>query len=65
MTSLQPRSPYTKEELAQLYPKGLQLQLVQVVSSLMSLEFLAFSWLFDDGASAVPELIRRTAAPAW
>ncbi|KAI9755929.1 MAG: hypothetical protein M1815_004477 [Lichina confinis] len=31
MTSLQPRSPYTKEELAQLYPKGLQLQLVQVL----------------------------------
>lgn len=32
MTSLQPRAPYTPEELERLYPKGLQLQLVQIVS---------------------------------
>lgn len=32
MTSLVPREPYSKEELERLYPKGLQLQLVQVVS---------------------------------
>ena len=31
MTSLIPRGPYTEEELKRLYPKGLQLQLVQVV----------------------------------
>ncbi|KAJ9231396.1 hypothetical protein DTO169E5_8008 [Paecilomyces variotii] len=30
MTSLVPREPYSKEELERLYPKGLQLQLVQV-----------------------------------
>lgn len=31
MTTLIPREPYTPEELANLYPQGLQLQLVQVV----------------------------------
>jgi acid phosphatase len=31
MTSLQPRPPYTAEELQKLYPKGLELQLVQVL----------------------------------
>lgn len=31
MTTLKPREPYSPEELAKLYPKGLQLQLVQVV----------------------------------
>ncbi|KAF2660019.1 phosphoglycerate mutase-like protein [Lophiostoma macrostomum CBS 122681] len=30
MTTLQPRKPYTSEELAQLYPKELELQLVQI-----------------------------------
>ncbi|CAG8426530.1 unnamed protein product [Penicillium salamii] len=30
MTTLIPREPYTQEELARLYPQGLQLQLVQV-----------------------------------
>lgn len=34
MTTLQPRPPYTQEELEKLYPKELQLQLVQVVSLL-------------------------------
>lgn len=33
MTTLIPREPYTQEELARLYPQGLQLQLVQVVRS--------------------------------
>ena len=32
MTSLTPRPPYSPEELKALYPKELQLQLVQVVS---------------------------------
>ena len=32
MTTLIPRDPYSKEELERLYPKGLKLQLVQVVS---------------------------------
>jgi hypothetical protein len=32
MTTLNPREPYSPEELAQLYPKSLKLQLVQVVS---------------------------------
>lgn len=32
MTTLTPREPYSPEELEQLYPKGLKLQLVQVVS---------------------------------
>lgn len=32
MTTFIPRTPYTKEELAQLYPQELELQLVQVVS---------------------------------
>lgn len=32
MTTLTPRKPYSPEELEQLYPKGLKLQLVQVVS---------------------------------
>ncbi|KAA6406572.1 MAG: histidine acid phosphatase [Lasallia pustulata] len=31
MTTIVPRSPYSKEELEKLYPKGLQLQLVQVL----------------------------------
>ena len=31
MTTLQPRPPYTTEEVKELYPPGLQLQLVQVV----------------------------------
>ncbi len=31
MTTLTPREPYSKEELETLYPKGLQLQLVQIV----------------------------------
>lgn len=31
MTTLIPREAYTKEELEKLYPKGLELQLVQVV----------------------------------
>ncbi|KAH9222689.1 histidine phosphatase superfamily [Leptodontidium sp. 2 PMI_412] len=31
MTTLQPRGPYSQEELQQLYPKGLELQLVQVL----------------------------------
>lgn len=31
MTSLQPRVPYTDEELRKLYPAGLELQLVQVL----------------------------------
>ncbi|KAF2194885.1 phosphoglycerate mutase-like protein [Zopfia rhizophila CBS 207.26] len=31
MTTFQPRKPYTREELAQLYPKQLELQLVQIV----------------------------------
>ncbi|CZS99849.1 related to lysophosphatidic acid phosphatase [Rhynchosporium agropyri] len=31
MTSLQPRDPYTQEELQKLYPKDLELQLVQVL----------------------------------
>ncbi|OAX80650.1 hypothetical protein ACJ72_05013 [Emergomyces africanus] len=34
MTSLEPREPYSKEELQKLYPAGLQLQLVQVVNEL-------------------------------
>ncbi|KAJ5682927.1 hypothetical protein N7462_006092 [Penicillium macrosclerotiorum] len=33
MTTLIPREPYSPEELERLYPKGLKLQLVQVVSS--------------------------------
>ncbi|OCK79686.1 phosphoglycerate mutase-like protein [Lepidopterella palustris CBS 459.81] len=31
MTTLHPRKPYSQEELAQLYPKSLQLQLVQIL----------------------------------
>lgn len=31
MTTLQPRAPYSKDELQKLYPDGLQLQLVQVL----------------------------------
>ncbi len=31
MTSLRPRQPYTDAELRQLYPQGLQLQLVQIL----------------------------------
>ena len=31
MTTLQPRAPYSQEELRKLYPEGLQLQLVQVL----------------------------------
>jgi len=39
MTTLVPREPYSREELGSLYPKGLQLQLVQIVSSRYSLLF--------------------------
>ena len=38
-TSLQPRDPYSQEELRRLYPEGLELQLVQIVSLL----YLSFS----------------------
>ena len=31
MTTLQPRPPYTKEELEKLYPDNLELRLVQVL----------------------------------
>ena len=31
MTTLQPRAPYTQEELRKLYPEGLQLQFVQIL----------------------------------
>lgn len=31
MTSLQPRGPYSQAELEKLYPKGLRLELVQVL----------------------------------
>lgn len=31
MTTLQPRGPYSNEELEKLYPHGLQLELVQVL----------------------------------
>lgn len=31
MTTLQPRGPYSKEELQKLYPSGLELQLVQIL----------------------------------
>jgi hypothetical protein len=31
MTTLQPREPYSPEELRKLYPEGLQLQLVQIL----------------------------------
>jgi len=34
MASLTPRKPYTDEELAQLYPGDLELQLVQIVRAL-------------------------------
>lgn len=40
MTTLVPRGPYTQEELDKLYPKGLELRLVQIVSSLASLRSL-------------------------
>ena len=32
MTTLVPRPPYTRDELDRLYPKKLNLQLVQIVS---------------------------------
>lgn len=32
MTTLNPREPYSPEELERLYPKNLKLELVQVVS---------------------------------
>lgn len=32
MTTLVPREPYSQEELDKLYPKGLELQLVQIAS---------------------------------
>jgi hypothetical protein len=38
MTTFVPRAPYTKDELSQLYPQELELQLVQVVSLLMSID---------------------------
>lgn len=31
MTTLTPRTPYSQEELNKLYPKGLELRLVQVL----------------------------------
>ncbi len=41
MATLQPRGPYSQEELEKLYPKNLELQLVQIVSL-----FLNFYYLF-------------------
>jgi len=38
MTTLSPRSPYTSDELRQLYPETLALQQVQVVSLLITIE---------------------------
>lgn len=37
MSTLVPREPYSPEELERLYPKGLKLQLVQVVSFRVSI----------------------------
>ena len=41
MTTFIPRPPYSQTELDQLYPAGLQLQLVQVVSHYYG-EFLLY-----------------------
>lgn len=41
MTTLIPREPYSEGELDRLYPKGLQLQLVQVVCVYFPLPSLA------------------------
>jgi hypothetical protein len=38
MASLRPRPPYSEEELEKLYPKNLELQLVQVVCSSLLLD---------------------------
>ncbi len=52
MTTLEPRSPYTSEEISQLYPKNLQLQLVHVVSIYLSDQVArrihSLCWPFDD-----------------
>ncbi|BAE56040.1 unnamed protein product [Aspergillus oryzae RIB40] len=45
MTSLNPRDPYTQEELEKLYPRDLKLQLVQVVNARRCL--LGFKILTD------------------
>ena len=44
MTTLVPRDPYTPEELRELYPEGLKLQLVQVVSVMLVLFRLSLSF---------------------
>lgn len=49
MTTFVPRTPYTEAELAELYPKQLELQLVQVVSISSSLE-QKNDWLSDHHA---------------
>jgi acid phosphatase len=38
MASLRPRPPYSQEELEKLYPKNLELQLVQVVRDSRSVD---------------------------
>lgn len=43
MASLVPRPPYTEDELETLYPETLQLQQVQIVSTLGLRAFLALS----------------------
>lgn len=35
MTTLVPRQPYSKDELEKLYPKELELQLVQIVRQII------------------------------
>jgi hypothetical protein len=36
MASLVPREPYSSAELEKLYPRGLDLQLVQIVSEILA-----------------------------
>lgn len=40
MTTLIPRQPYSQDELEKLYPKELELQLVQIVSCILCFLFL-------------------------
>jgi len=39
MSSLQPRGPYSQKELDKLYPKNLELQLVQIVRLFQNFNF--------------------------
>lgn len=65
MTTLVPRPPYSQEELDKLYPKGLNLELVQIVSTVtLTLDHRSLSGLsFKEEKTFRPHHIHSPQSP--